>query len=122
MAFGILFDFTGKPTRAHVICLILESHAPAQGNTNVSKVIPAKTMVRQDWFVDAIHTDEPIDLFLLIGHNIARPKTSGSTFKTIHTAIRKVHPNTPVQIFGGHSHIRDFAVFDESSTALESGR
>lgn len=37
-------------------------------------------------------------------------------------AIRKVHPNIPVQIFGGHSHIRNFKKYDEKSTALESGR
>lgn len=37
-------------------------------------------------------------------------------------AIRKVHPTIPVQIFGGHSHIRNFKRYDEKSTALESGR
>ncbi|CAK7230109.1 hypothetical protein SCUCBS95973_007459 [Sporothrix curviconia] len=102
MAFGVLYDFTG--------------------NTNVTKVITAKDMVRQPWFVDAIHTTDPVDLFLLIGHNIARPSTPGSTFQIVHHAIRAVHPTTPIQIFGGHSHIRDFAVVDASSTALESGR
>lgn len=88
----------------------------------MSKVIPAATMVQQDWFVEAVNTSEPVDLFLVIGHNIARPTTSGSTFQTVHSAIRAVHPDTPVQIFGGHSHIRDFAVVDEATTALESGR
>ncbi|EFX00037.1 phosphoprotein phosphatase [Grosmannia clavigera kw1407] len=102
MAFGVLFDF--------------------KGNTNVSKVIPAATMVKQDWFVEAVNAPEPVDLFLVIGHNIARPTTSGSTFQTVYEAIRTVHADKPVQIFGGHSHIRDFAVLDESSTALESGR
>lgn len=37
-------------------------------------------------------------------------------------AIRAVRPDTPIQIFGGHSHIRDFAVYDDKTTALESGR
>ena len=102
MAFGVLFDFTG--------------------NTNVSKVIPATEMVKLAWFIDAINTSEPVDLFLLIGHNIARPSTSGSTFQVVHSAIRAIHTKTPIQIFGGHSHLRDFAVVDEASTALESGR
>lgn len=103
LAFGILFDFTG--------------------NANVSKVIPAATMVKQDWFTEVINDEsKPVDLFLLIGHNIARPATSGSTFPVVHEAIRAAHPSTPIQIFGGHSHIRDFAVVDESSTALEAGR
>ncbi|KAH8895009.1 phosphoprotein phosphatase [Thozetella sp. PMI_491] len=102
MAFGILYDFTG--------------------NSNASKVMKGADMVKQQWFTDAINTSDPVDLFLLIGHNIARPSTGGSTFGLVHDAIRKVHPNTPVQIFGGHSHIRDFAVVDEATTALESGR
>ena len=92
-----------------------------KGNSNVSRVIKATDMVKQDWFVDAINT-QPVDLFLLLGHNIARPSTGGSTFGTVYDAIRSVHPSTPIQIFGGHSHIRDFAVVDQQTTALESGR
>ena len=99
--------------------LNLNSSGP--GNTNVTKVIKAADMVKQDWFVKALAFDKPVDLFLLTGHNIARPSTGGSTFGVVHKAIRAAHPKTPIQIFGGHSHIRDFAVVDESSTALEAG-
>lgn len=102
MSYGVLFDFTG--------------------NSNASHVIPAATMVNQTWFQDTLHKSEAIDLFLLIGHNPARPTVSSSTFDTIFNAIRAVHPNTPIQIFGGHSHVRDFAVYDDKTTALESGR
>ncbi|KAI0379842.1 Metallo-dependent phosphatase-like protein [Hypomontagnella monticulosa] len=102
MAFGVLFDFTG--------------------NTNVSKVIPAKTMVTQQWFLDAINTPEPVDVFVVLGHNPARASDRTSTFPVVFNAIRAVHPDTPIQFLGGHSHIRDFAVFDSSSTSLESGR
>ncbi|KAI0891595.1 Metallo-dependent phosphatase-like protein [Annulohypoxylon nitens] len=102
MAFGVLFDFTG--------------------NTNVSKVIPAKTMVTQQWFQDILHSPEPVDVFVVLGHNPARPTDSISTFPAVFDAIRAVHPNTPIQFMGGHTHIRDFAVLDSSSTAMESGR
>ncbi|KAI1214510.1 Metallo-dependent phosphatase-like protein [Annulohypoxylon truncatum] len=102
MAFGVLFDFTG--------------------NTNVSKVIPAKTMVTQQWFLDILHSPEPVDVFIILGHNPARPTDSISTFPVVFDAIRAVHPNTPIQFMGGHTHIRDFAVLDSSSTAMESGR
>ncbi|KAI1102414.1 Metallo-dependent phosphatase-like protein [Jackrogersella minutella] len=102
MAFGVLFDFTG--------------------NTNVSKVEPAKTMVTQQWFLDALNSPEPIDVFVVIGHNPARPSDSISTFSFVFDAIRAVHPDTPVQFLGGHTHIRDFAVYDSSSTGIESGR
>lgn len=103
LAFGILFDFTG--------------------NTNVTKVIPASTMVNETWFTDLVATPPgPVDLFLLIGHNTAAKLTSVGTFGYVHDALREAYPSTPVQIFGGHSHIRDFQVYDESTTALESGR
>ncbi|KAI8959532.1 Metallo-dependent phosphatase-like protein [Daldinia sp. FL1419] len=102
MAFGVLFDFTS--------------------NTNVSKVIPAKTMVTQKWFLNALNYPEPVDIFVVLGHNPARPTDKTSTFPIVFDAIRAVHPDTPIQFIGGHSHIRDFAVYDSSSTALESGR
>ncbi|KAL7625620.1 hypothetical protein AAE478_004840 [Parahypoxylon ruwenzoriense] len=102
MAFGVLFDFTG--------------------NTNVTKVIPAKTMVTQRWFLDALNSPEPVDIFVVLGHNPARKSDATSTFPIVFDAIRARHPQTPIQFLGGHSHIRDFAVFDSSSTSLESGR
>jgi hypothetical protein len=52
MTFGVLFDFTG--------------------NSNVSKVIKAADLVKQQWFLDAVNFSEPVDLFLLIGHNPIR--------------------------------------------------
>ena len=102
MAFGLLYDFTG--------------------NTNYTQVITAANVTKEKWFIDAVNTKEPVDLFLLLGHNPVRPTDSSSTFSTVQKVIRKMRPNIPIQIFGGHSHIRDFAVYDSSSTALESGR
>ncbi|KAH8202877.1 hypothetical protein TruAng_002930 [Truncatella angustata] len=103
MAFGVLFDFTT--------------------NVNISKVIKAKELVAEQWFLDAVNFTEPVDLFLVLGHNPARVgNDTGSTFGVVHDAIRNVHAKTPIQFFGGHSHIRDFAVLDESSTSIESGR
>jgi 2',3'-cyclic-nucleotide 2'-phosphodiesterase (5'-nucleotidase family) len=101
MAFGLLYDFTG--------------------NSNVSKVIKAKALVQQKDFLDAVNFKEPIDLFLVIGHNPVRPTDFSSTFSYVYKAIRAVHAKTPIQIFGGHSHIRDFVIYDGMTTALESG-
>ncbi|KAL2352406.1 Metallo-dependent phosphatase-like protein [Cryomyces antarcticus] len=101
MAFGVLYDFTG--------------------NSNVTKVTKAADMVKQSWFVDAVN-QTGIDMFVILGHNPARATASGSTFGTVFTAIRAIKADTPIQIFGGHSHIRDFAVYDDKTTALESGR
>jgi hypothetical protein len=101
MAFGVLFDF--------------------DGNSEVSKVIPSDELIEQQWFKNAVKFDKPIDLFLLIGHNPVR-KGDDSSFHKIQHAIRKMRPNVPIQGFGGHTHIRDFVVFDDKSTGLESGR
>lgn len=102
MTFGVLYDFTG--------------------NSNVSKVIKAKDMIQQQWFLDAVNYKEPIDLFLLLGHNPIRTTDYASTFGLIHNTIRSMRPEVPLQAFGGHSHIRDFQVYDDRSTGLESGR
>lgn len=101
MAFGILFDFTL--------------------HSNVSRVTTAAELVKQQWFLDAVDFDQPIDLFLLLGHNPARTTAPTNTFALVHQTIRSRRPDTPVQIFGGHSHVRDFQVYDDRTTAMESG-
>lgn len=101
MAFGVLFDF--------------------RGNSNVSRVIPATEMIKQQWFQDAINFNETIDLFLLTGHNPVNPGTSSSTMQIVRNAIRNANPYTPIQVFGGHTHLRDFRIYDRASTGLESG-
>lgn len=101
MAFGVLFDFTG--------------------NSNVSKVIKAAELVQESWFVDAVNHEE-VDMFIILGHNAARPTDSTSTMGTVYSAVRNARPDIPIQIFGGHTHIRDFAVYDNKATGLESGR
>jgi len=103
MAFGVLFNFGG--------------------NSNVSKVIKAADMVQQPWFINAVNYEKPIDLFLVIGHNPVRAPASdtSSTLGLLHSTIRSMRPGLPIQFFGGHTHIRDFKVFDDMSTGLESG-
>jgi hypothetical protein len=91
------------------------------GNSDVTKITKARDMVNQDWFQHAINSSRPVDMFLVLGHNPVR-SSIGGIFSVILDAIRQAHPRTPIQIFGGHTHIRDFAVLDDSSTALESGQ
>ncbi len=102
MAFGVLFDFTG--------------------NSNVSKVSKTADLVKEPWFLEAINDDRPIDLFVVIGHNPVRPSASTSTFGLLYETIRRHRPEIPIQTFGGHTHIRDFTIYDQISTGLESGR
>ncbi|KAI9781257.1 MAG: hypothetical protein M1816_002440 [Peltula sp. TS41687] len=97
LSFGFLFDFTG--------------------NYNNTVVQPVEETIKEDWFQDAIR-DQEVDLFLVIGHVPVR----SPEYKAIFTAIRKVRWDTPIQFFGGHTHIRDYTVYDSKTTALESGR
>jgi 2',3'-cyclic-nucleotide 2'-phosphodiesterase (5'-nucleotidase family) len=102
MAFGVLYDFTG--------------------NSNVSRITKAASMVTQSWFTQAVNYSQPVDLFMVIGHNPIRTNVSSSTLGLVYQAIRKIKPNTPIQMFGGHTHIRDFFVYDNKAVGLEAGR
>lgn len=96
MAMGFLFDFNR--------------------NDKNTIVTPVEDAVQQKWFQDAIR--ENIDLFVIIGHVALR----APEFEYIHSAIRAVKPDIPIQFFGGHFHIRDYRVFDPKAHALASGR
>ncbi|KAI9744636.1 MAG: hypothetical protein M1818_002165 [Claussenomyces sp. TS43310] len=98
MAFGVIFDFTG--------------------NSNASIVTKTADLVKQQWFLNAINYTEPIDLFLVLGHNPPRTTSSTSTFGTLYKTIRSIKPNTPIQAFGGHTHV----LYDHMATGLEAGR
>jgi Calcineurin-like phosphoesterase len=97
IAFGFIYDF--------------------EGNENNTIVQPVEETVKESWFQDAIR-DREVDLFLLIGHVPVR----SPEFLELFQAIRKVQWDTPIQFFGGHTHIRDYKKYDAKSYALESGR
>ena len=97
LAFGFLYDFTG--------------------NYNNTIVQPVEQTIQEAWFQEAIR-DREVDLFLVTGHVAVRSKEYTAIFK----AIREVQWDTPIQFFGGHTHIRDYAKYDAKSYALESGR
>ena len=97
LAFGFLFDFTG--------------------NYNNTIVQPVEETVIEPWF-QKVMDGEDVDLVLVVGHVALRSEEHAAILKTIQTA----KPHVPIQFFGGHTHIRDFARYDSSSTALESGR
>lgn len=97
VAFGFLFDFTG--------------------NANNTVVEPVHKTIEQKWFKDAIH-DREVDLFLVAGH----VPLGSVEFDNIYKTIREVQWDTPIQFFGGHTHIRDYAKYDSKAYGLESGR
>ncbi|KAK2760038.1 hypothetical protein FQN54_002774 [Arachnomyces sp. PD_36] len=97
VAFGFLFDFTG--------------------NYNNTVVQPVAETVQESWFQEAID-DTEVDLFLFIGH----VPVDSHEYQTIFRAVRQVHPDIPIQFFGGHFHIRDYVKYDSKSYGLASGR
>lgn len=97
VAFGFLFDFTGN-----------------YNNTVVQRV---EDTILEEWFQKAIREQE-VDLFLVAGHVPAH----SPEYKAIFKAIRSIRPDIPIQFFGGHEHIRDYAIYDEKAVSLASGR
>ncbi|KAL4790082.1 Metallo-dependent phosphatase-like protein [Aspergillus venezuelensis] len=97
VSFGFLFDFTM--------------------NYNNTVVQPVEATVKETWFQEAIH-DRDVDLFLVVGHVPVRSPEYDAVFR----AIRAIRPNTPIQFFGGHYHIRDCAQYDSNAYGLASGR
>ena len=73
--------------------------------------------MKEEWFTEALK-DKDLDLIIVYGHVDIRSEEYALLFST----IRSVHWDTPIQFFGGHSHIRDYKIFDSKSVALESGR
>jgi Calcineurin-like phosphoesterase len=97
MAFGFLFDFTG--------------------NYNNTKVQRVEDTVKESWFQEAIREDD-IDLFIVLGHVPVRSEE----YQAVHEEIRNARGDIPIQFFGGHFHIRDYARYDTHSSGLASGR
>lgn len=96
VAFGFLFDF--------------------DRGANNSVVQLVKDAIQEEWFQKAIR--EKPDLFLVTGHIGLRM----TELELIYTAIRDENWYTPIAIFGGHAHVRDFRKFDDKAFAIASGR
>ncbi|KAI9649237.1 hypothetical protein NHQ30_001805 [Ciborinia camelliae] len=96
VAFGFLFDF--------------------HRNANNTVVQDVEKTIKEEWFQQAIREDA--DLFVVIGH----VTLDGPEYKAIYKALREQNWDTPIQFFGGHSHIRSFAKYDSKAYGLQSGR
>ncbi|KAF2473244.1 uncharacterized protein BDR25DRAFT_282601 [Lindgomyces ingoldianus] len=97
LALGFIFDFTG--------------------NANNTVIHTVDDTVKKDWFQEAIR-DKDLDLIIVFGHVDIR----SHEYSTLFSTIRKVQWDIPIQFFGGHTHIRDYKIYDDKSVALESGR
>lgn len=88
-----------------------------------ANVVPPMEEVAKDWFkeVTGKYNEDQVDLILIFGHMPVTDFEDNEMYK-LHRFFRSIYPRNTIQYFGGHSHIRDFAVFDEKATGLQSGR
>ncbi|KOG99262.1 Smn1p DI49_2607 [Saccharomyces eubayanus] len=84
---------------------------------------PLEEIMEKGWFQNMVETNKEgdIDLIVVFGHLPATDPTEREMHK-IHALLRTHYPNTVIQYFGGHTHIRDFVQLDSKSTCLQSGR
>lgn len=101
LAFGFLFDFNRS--------------------NKGTKVTPINEVIEQEWFIQTLEDHlHKTDLILIVTH--VPISHYWPELYEFHLFIRKYYPSTTIQYFGGHSHIRDFVVFDKNATGLQSGR
>ncbi|EHA25299.1 hypothetical protein CBS63078_6361 [Aspergillus niger] len=87
-----------------------------------------ENITNETWFEDAMK--QPVDLYLLIGHaDIGQSCKIKTRYRGDQNPLicmkdwfRQNKPEIPLQILGGHSHVRNFICYDSGSSGLESGR
>lgn len=102
LALGFLFDF--------------------RRNNVHTRVTPISKVIKESWINDLFSefTSDKVDLIVINGH--IPVSHDWEELQTLHAFIRRFYPDTKIQYFGGHSHIRDFSVYDDKLTGLQSGR
>lgn len=88
-----------------------------------AKVTSALEEIERPWFKDVLtrYTRKDVDIIVVFGH-IPISNFENRELNVLHSKLRHYYPNTVIQYFGGHTHIRDFVSFDNKATALQSGR
>ena len=83
------------------------------------KVVEVETIVQESWFVDVLKKSDEYDAILVLAHMDVRDPLC----QIILDAIRTItgDSNVPVQFITGHTHIRDYNVFETLSTSFEAG-
>ncbi|KIM60913.1 hypothetical protein SCLCIDRAFT_1216413 [Scleroderma citrinum Foug A] len=84
-------------------------------------VQPVEAMVNETWFKNAIAKGQS-DVFVLVGHMPVAREPLESKWDVLVKEIRKENPDTPIMIFGGHSHVRNCSDYGSLTMALQSGR
>ncbi|KAH3684360.1 hypothetical protein WICPIJ_004669 [Wickerhamomyces pijperi] len=88
-----------------------------------TRVTPISEVLQQSWFIELTKTynEDNVDTLVVFGH-IPVTDHENHELESLHVVLRRWFPDTLIQYLGGHSHIRDFTVFDNKATGLQSGR
>ncbi|KAI8979381.1 Metallo-dependent phosphatase-like protein [Mycotypha africana] len=97
LAYGFLFNF--------------------QKNGKMSVIKSVEDEIKQPWFQKSLVKHKP-DIIVLIGHM----GLHSSEFASLIKEIRAHYPTIPITVFGGHTHIRDAAIYDPWAAGIQSGR
>lgn len=87
-----------------------------------TKVTPIAEVIQKDWFQEILDKfpAEEVDTVVVVTH--VPVDRDWNELALLHAELRVHYPETKIEYFGGHSHIRDFVVYDEKLVALQSGR
>lgn len=87
-----------------------------------TRITPIAEVIQQDWFQDILGQFplEKVDTIVVVTH--VPVDRDWNELALLHAELRVHYPETKIEYFGGHSHIRDFVVYDEKLVALQSGR
>lgn len=120
--FGNRYRYFTTPNRGDRILALafLFNFRRFNSKTRVTSILDT---LKEDSFkaiLDA-HPEEKLDYIVIFGH-IPVTDLQDEELLNLHIYLRRLYPNTIIQYFGGHSHIRDFASYDYMATGLQSGR
>jgi 2',3'-cyclic-nucleotide 2'-phosphodiesterase (5'-nucleotidase family) len=89
-------------------------------NSDASVTIQeVEAAVEEDWFVTAVSSTDDYDAVLVLAHMDVRDPLCLVILDKIRTLVGD---EMPVQFITGHTHKRDYQVFDPTSTSFEAGR
>lgn len=113
--------FTTQNQKIDVFALSFLFDFTYTGNRRI-RVTPIAQILELSWFTQLIEEAQSRnpDVLVIFGH--IPVSHDWKELYQLHHFLRKFFPTTVIQYFGGHSHIRDFSIVDDLSTALQSGR
>lgn len=120
-ALGNKFRYFETPVRKNRV-LALSFLFDFKRNNNFTRITPISKVIREEWFQDILnnHSSDKVDTVVVVGH--VPVDREWNELSLLHAELRTHYPDTKIEYFGGHSHIRDFVIYDEKLVALQSGR